>query len=122
MPQTNHLFRLASRPVGEAKRSDWNETSEPVPEPADGQLLVKVLHISLDPAMRGWMNDARSYVPPIKIGEVMRAGAVGRVIASKNPKFAEGDHVSGMFGMQEYAISDGKGVVKVDPKVAPLPV
>jgi NADPH-dependent curcumin reductase CurA len=81
-----------------------------------------VLYVSLDPAMRGWMNEGRSYVEPVGIGDVMRAGGVGRVIASKNPGFAEGDHVVGMFGVQEYALSDGKGVLKVDPDVAPLPV
>jgi NADPH-dependent curcumin reductase CurA len=118
----NRQFRLASRPIGEPKRSDWSLTTEPVVEPAEGQLLVKVVYLSLDPAMRGWMNDAKSYVPPVGIGEVMRAGALGRVMASKHPKFAAGDFVSGMFGVQEYALSDGKGVVKVDPGVGPLTV
>jgi NADPH-dependent curcumin reductase len=122
MPATNHLFRLAARPVGLPKRSDWNYLEEPVRELADGEILVKILYISLDPAMRGWMNEARSYVPPIGIGEVMRAGAAGRVVESKNPGFAVGDHVTGMFGMQEYAISNGQGVNKVDTKFAPLPV
>jgi len=81
-----------------------------------------VLYISLDPAMRGWMNDGRSYVPPVGIGEVMRAGAAGRVIESRNPDFAVGDTVTGLFGVQEYAIADGKAVTKVDTKFAPLPV
>ncbi len=89
---------------------------------ADGEILVKVLYISLDPAMRGWMNEGRSYVPPVGIGEVMRAGAAGRVVESKNPGFAVGDHVTGLFGVQEYAISNGQGVNKVDTKFAPLPV
>jgi NADPH-dependent curcumin reductase CurA len=118
----NHQFRLAARPVGLPKPSDWNATEEKIGEPADGQLLVKIQYISLDPAMRGWMNDAKSYIPPVGIGEVMRAGGVGRVVASKHPKFAVGDHVVGVFGVQEYALSDGKGVNKVDPKLAPLPV
>ncbi len=122
MPSTNHLFRLAARPVGLPKRSDWNYLEEPMRALADGEILVKILYISLDPAMRGWMNEARSYVPPIGIGEVMRAGAAGRVIESKNPGFAVGDHVTGLFGMQEYAISNGQGVTKVDTKFAPLPV
>ena len=91
----NHQFRLATRPVGLPKRSDWALTEEPVAEPAEGDLLVKVLYISLDPAMRGWMNEGRSYIPPVELGAVMRALAVGRVIASKNPKYAVGDHVSG---------------------------
>src|ERR1700732_5013458 len=67
------------------------------------------------------MNEGKSYVPPVEIGQVMRAGAVGRVVSSKNPKFVPGDTVVGMFGVQEYAISDGKGLTKVDPRLAPLP-
>jgi len=122
MPLTNHQFRLAARPEGLPKRSDWNYVEEPVSDPGPGQILIKILYISLDPAMRGWMNDGKSYVPPVGIGEVMRAGALGRVIASQNPGYAVGDHVVGMFGMQEYALSDGKGLPKVDPKLAPLPV
>ena len=122
MSAINHQFRLAARPVGLPKRSDFNYTEEPVRDPGPGQILVKILYVSLDPAMRGWMNEGKSYVPPVGIGEVMRAGAVGRVIASQNPGFAVGDHVVGMFGMQEYALSDGKGITKVDPKLAPLPV
>ncbi|HWF03336.1 MAG TPA: NADP-dependent oxidoreductase, partial [Candidatus Angelobacter sp.] len=122
MSLTNHQFRLAARPVGLPKRSDFNYTEEPVGDPGPGQLLVKILYVSLDPAMRGWMNDAKSYIAPVGIGDVMRAGAVGRVIASNNPEFAAGDHVVGAFGTQEYAISDGKGLTKVDPRLAPLPV
>ncbi len=122
MPLTNHQFRLAARPQGLPKRSDWNYVEEPVKDPGPGQILIKVLYISLDPAMRGWMNEGKSYVPPVGIGEVMRAGALGRVIASQNPGYAVGDHVLGMLGMQEYALSDGKGLNKVDPKLAPLPV
>ena len=118
----NHTFRLAARPVGLPKPSDWTYAEEPVPELEDGQFLVKVLYISLDPAMRGWMNEGKSYIPPVAIGEVMRAGAAGRVVASKSPAFAEGDLVVGLFGVQEYAVSDGKGVHKVDTSFAPLPV
>jgi NADPH-dependent curcumin reductase CurA len=122
MANLNHQFRLAARPVGMAKRKDWNYVQEAVGEPGDGEFLVKILYISLDPAMRGWMNEGRSYIPPVAIGEVMRAGATGRVIASKNPAFAPGDYVYGAFGVQEYAISNGKGITKVDTRVAPLPV
>src|ERR1700720_440577 len=122
MSKLNHKFELAARPVGMPKRTDWAYKEEPVREPGEGELLIKILYISLDPAMRGWMNEGRSYVPPIGIGEVMRAGAAGRVIASKNPKHNVGDHVVGMLGVQEYAISDGKGLTKVDTSVAPLPV
>jgi NADPH-dependent curcumin reductase CurA len=119
---TNHQFRLAARPVGMPKHTDWKYTEEPVREPGDGEFLVKILYISLDPAMRGWINEGRSYVPPVGIGEVMRAGAAGRVIESKNDKFAVGDHVVGAFGLQEYALSNGSGVTKVDTRIAPLPV
>ena len=122
MSAVNHQFRLAARPVGLPRRSDWSLTEEPAPEPGDGEFLVKILYISLDPAMRGWMNEGRSYIAPVGIGEVMRAGAVGRVIASKHAGFAVGDHVYGSFGVQEYALSKGDGVRKVDPSLAPLPV
>ena len=122
MGTVNHQFRLAARPVGMPKSSDWNYTQEPVPEPRDGELLVKVLYVSLDPAMRGWISDRRSYVPPVGIGEVMRAFAVGRVSVSRNPHFSEGDYVSGMFGVQEYAIADGGRTTKIDARVAGLPV
>ncbi len=122
MSLTNHQFRLAARPVGLPKRSDFQYTEEPVRDPGAGQILVKILYVSLDPAMRGWMNEGKSYIPPVVIGDVMRAGGIGKVIASQNPGFAEGDHVVGMFGVQEYALSDGKGLTKVDPKLAPLPV
>jgi NADPH-dependent curcumin reductase CurA len=82
-----------------------------------------VLYISLDPAMRGWMNDSKaSYIPPVGLGEVMRALAVGRVVASEHAGFAVGDHVTGLLGAQEYALSDGAGLMKVDPRLAPLPV
>src|SRR6516162_2897158 len=118
----NHQFRLAARPVGLPKRTDWSYTEEPVREPANGELLVKVLYISLDPAMRGWMNEGKSYIAPVGISDVMRAGGVGRVIASRNSTFSVGDHVYGGFGAQEYAITDGKGITRVDPSFAPLPV
>ncbi len=121
-PIVNRQFRLAARPVGMPKATDWNCTEESVREPADGEVLVKILYLSLDPAMRGWMNDSKSYIAPVALGDVMRAGGVGRVIASKHPKFAVGDHVAGSFGVQEYALSDGKGMRRVDPRVAPLPV
>ena len=99
----NHQVRLAARPVGLPKASDWQLTQEAVPAAlADGDVLIKVLALSLDPAMRGWMNEGRSYIPPVAIGEVMRAGGVGTVIASRHPGFAVGDAVSGTPGVQEY--------------------
>jgi NADPH-dependent curcumin reductase CurA len=120
MALQNKQYRLAARPVGLAKASDWNMTTEPVADPAEGQVLVKVLQLSLDPAMRGWMNEGRSYIPPVGIGEVMRAIGIGKVAASKNPKFAAGDLVAGGFGIQEYSlVADPKqvGLNKIDPRI-----
>ena len=118
----NHQFRLAVRPVGMPKQTDWKYIEEPVRDPLDGEIMVKVLYISLDPAMRGWMNEGKSYIPPVGIGEVMRAGAVGRVVASKDPSIVVGDHVYGTFGVQQYAVVKARTATKVDPKAAPLPV
>jgi NADPH-dependent curcumin reductase CurA len=118
----NHQFRLAQRPVGMPKREDWSYAEEPLRDLADGEVLVKILSISLDPAMRGWMTDRKSYVPPVGIGEVMRAFAAGRVVESKNPKFATGDFVTGILGVQEYAIATDKAIHRVDTSLAPLPV
>ena len=118
--KTNRQVRLGARPMGLPKPGDWKFTEEAVREPAEGEILVEVSHLSLDPAMRGWMNDAKSYIRPVAIDEVMRAGAAGKVIASKHPGFAVGDLVTGGFGVQQYAISDGKGVNKVDTRFAPI--
>jgi NADPH-dependent curcumin reductase CurA len=119
-PPVNRQVRLAARPVGTPQCSDWNYTEEALAEPREGEFAVKVSHLSLDPAMRGWMNDGKSYIRPVAIGEVMRAGGAGKVIASKHPQFKVGDDVAGSFGVQQYAISDGKGVRKVDTRFAPL--
>ncbi len=117
----NRQFRLAARPVGLPKDSDWTLVEEPVRQPGEGEFLVRIEYISLDPAMRGWMNEGKSYVPPVGIGEVMRAGGAGEVVASNNPGFPVGSKVSGLFGVQEYALSNGKGVHVVDTALAPLP-
>jgi NADPH-dependent curcumin reductase len=117
---TNHQVRLAQRPVGTPGRECWSFTEEPVQQPADdGDVLVKTLSLSLDPAMRGWMNDAKSYIPPVGINEVMRAGGVGVVVASKNAAFAAGDTVSAGLGVQEYCLIPGdqikrNGITKID--------
>jgi NADPH-dependent curcumin reductase CurA len=122
MSTVNHQFRLASRPVGVPDRSVWKYTEEPLTEPKDGEVVVKVLYISLDPAMRGWMSEAKSYVPPVGIGDVMRALGAGKVIASKFPGLAVGDYVSGFFGVQEYATVPGKALSKIDAPAEKLPV
>jgi NADPH-dependent curcumin reductase CurA len=122
MTAANRQFRLAARPVGLPRRGDFDLVSQPLPEPGDGQFVVRNVYISLDPAMRGWMNEGKSYVPPVGIGEVMRAYAAGEVIASKHPKFPVGSHAAGVFGVQEYALSDGKGARVVDTALVPLPI
>ena len=114
----NQQVRLADRPSGLPRPSDWEFTSEEVPDPGPGEFTVAVSHISVDPAMRGWMNEGASYVPPVKIGAVMRAGGVGKVIASQHPEFSVGDEVHGLFGVQEYATSDGSGVYRIDTSLA----
>lgn len=116
---SNRQVRLAARPVGLPKATDWKFTTEPVVDPADGQVLVKVLQLSLDPAMRGWMNEGCSYIPPVGIGEVMRAIGVGNVIALRNTAFALGDMVAGGFGTQKYClVEDAKRAElnKIDPR------
>jgi len=122
MTETNAQWRLAARPVGLAKPSDWEYVQEPAPEPSDGQFRVQLEYLSLDPAMRGWMNEGRSYVPPVRIGEVMRAGGIGRVVQSRHPDYGVGELVWGMFGVQRYALADGNGVNRVDTTLAPAPV
>ena len=122
MPQTNRQVRLAARPSGLPRRADFEFTSEAVPAPGPGEFVVTVSHLSIDPAMRGWMSPRPSYIPPVKLGAVMRAGGIGRIIASEHPGFAVGEHVSGTFGVQEFAVSDGRGVMKVDTSLADVPV
>lgn len=118
----NHQVRLASRPVGLPTRDNWSFTTEPVAEPGPGGVLVKTLSLSLDPAMRGWMNEGKSYIPPVEIGAVMRAGGVGKVIASNNPAFAVGDYVNAGLDVQEYCLIPEaqikrSGMFKIDPRM-----
>jgi NADPH-dependent curcumin reductase CurA len=117
---TNRQFRLASRPEGLPGPEAWDLTEETPRDPADGEALVKVLMLSLDPAMRGWMNDVPSYVPPVGIGDVMRAIGVGQVMASSSDRVSEGDYVTGLFGVQEYATLPGDALTPVDPELAPI--
>ncbi|HEX4018602.1 MAG TPA: NADP-dependent oxidoreductase [Frankiaceae bacterium] len=115
----NHQVRLASRPLGLPTDENWQFTEEEVADPGDGEFVVRISHISLDPAMRGWMNAGRSYIPPVEVGEVMRGGTVGQVVHSRHPRFAVGDDVYGALGVQEYATSDGTGVQKIDASRVP---
>jgi NADPH-dependent curcumin reductase CurA len=120
---TNQQFRLASRPVGLPTAANWDLVSEPLAPLADGEVRVQVQYLSLDPAMRGWMNEGKSYIRPVAIGEVMRAGGVGVVVESKSPSFAVGEHVGGAFGVQRYWTGPaGPGQLnKIDPNLASLP-
>lgn len=117
---TNRQYRLAHRPVGAAQETDWDLVTEPVPDPGDGQFVVQLQQLSLDPAMRGWMNAGKSYIPPVEIGQVMRAYGTGAVVASRHPDFPVGELVTGEFGVQEYALSDGRGVRRIDREL-PVP-
>jgi NADPH-dependent curcumin reductase CurA len=118
----NTQCRLAARPVGLPKAADWDFVTEPAAEPKDGEFRVAVEFLSVDPAMRSWMNAGRSYVPPVEVGEVMRAAGIGRVIDSRHADFHVGEHVYGVFGVQRYAVSDGRGATRVDTTLAPAPV
>lgn len=117
---TNRQVRLASRPSGWVTPENFTFTDEAIPEPDDGELLVRNLYMSVDPYMRGRMNDAKSYVPPFQVGEVLEAGVVGQVVASRNESFDEGDFVTGMLGWENYSISDGAGLHRVPAGPAPL--
>jgi NADPH-dependent curcumin reductase CurA len=117
----NRVCKLIKRPApGLVTRAIFEIADEPTPIPGPGQFRVKIEFISLDPAMRGWMNEGKSYVSPVPLGTVMRAYAAGHVDASNHPDFAVGDAVQGLLGVQQYALSDGKGIVKVDTTQAPL--
>ena len=120
MSGTNRQIRLAARPVGDLKPEDWEHVTEPAAAPGAGRFAGRTRFISLDPAMRGWLDDRPSYLPPVGLGEVMRAGSVIEVTESDHPGFQPGDHVVGTFGVQEHVVSDGKGALKVDPSLAPL--
>ena len=111
--RTNHSWRLASRPVGLIKETDYSWLEQPVPALEDGQFLVKTQYISLDPANRGWLNEGGSYMAEIGIGALMPAGGVGEVVESRHATFKEGDLVQGMLGWQEYAITTGQGFNKL---------
>jgi NADPH-dependent curcumin reductase CurA len=116
----NRQLLLAKRPVGEPTPDDFEVKEAELPAPGDGEVLVKVLQISLDPAMRGWMSDKPSYLPPVELGAVMRAGTAGVVVESNSDKLAAGDHVVGTLGVQEQAVVPADWLTKVDTGMAPL--
>src|SRR5215204_653304 len=119
MSSTNRQIRLAARPQGMIDDSIWEVVDDAVREPGEGEVLVRNVCLSLDPAMRGWLNDVRSYVPPVGIGEVMRAGGVGEVVDSRDERFPAGGHVTGITGVQGCAGRAGDGVGAGDVGVAP---
>lgn len=118
---TNKQVLLANRPVGLPQLSDWQIVDADIPPLSSGDVLVKNIYISLDPAMRGWMTASKSYIRPVEIGEVMRASGAGKVVSSENERYKVGDYVVGTFGVQEYyRAKEGKGLTKVDTSLAPL--
>jgi len=119
-PTINHQYVLKSRPVGMPKESDFSLIETPIPALKDGEVLVRAMYLSVDPYMRGRISGMKSYAAPVEIGGVMVGGGVAQVVESKNPQFAAGDIVDIYMGWQEYAISDGKGMRKLDPSIAPV--
>jgi NADPH-dependent curcumin reductase CurA len=117
----NTRINLLARPIGNPTPECWDIEEVDTPDLQENQVLVQVQYLSIDPAMRGWMNEGKSYVRPVRIGEVMRALGAGVVAESKHPDFKAGDSVTGITGVQEYAVLDGKDLVKVDPSFVPLP-
>ena len=118
--RTNRQIRLASRPHGWVSAKNFELTEAPVPKPAEGQVLVRNVFMSVDPYMRGRMNDVKSYVPPFQVGEVLQAGVIGQVVESRNPNFVAGDYVNGMLGWELYSLSNGQGIYKVTRNEVPL--
>jgi NADPH-dependent curcumin reductase len=116
----NRRIVLAARPKGEPQETDFRLEDAPVPQPADGQVLLRTLYLSLDPYMRGRMNEGPSYAPPVSIGQVMEGGSVAEVIESRSPKWNRGDIVLSYSGWQQYAVADAEGLRKLDPSVAPV--
>ncbi len=120
MTEKNLQIVLASRPTGWVEEANFRLQETEVPEPGDGQVLVRNRWLSLDPYMRGRMSDAKSYAKPVEIGEVMVGGTAGEVVASRHPGFAPGDAVTGSLGWQRYGVADGRALLKVDTREIPL--
>jgi NADPH-dependent curcumin reductase CurA len=119
----NKQIILKKRPKGTPDSDTWQLQENSIPTLEDGEILIQQHYISLDPAMRGWMNDTKSYIPPIELDHVMRAGSIGKVIQNNNnPKFEIGDCVTSWGGVQQYAVSNGDGWYKVDDKLATMPM
>ena len=121
MAQNKQLL-LRKRPLGLPNKDTWELVETNISQPKDGEFLVQCGYVSLDPAMRGWINAGKSYIAPVELNDVMRAGGVGKIIESKHADFKVGDHVYGQTGVQQYIVTDGKGWHKVDPTLASLPM
>jgi NADPH:quinone reductase len=119
-PLVNRQFTLAARPVGMPKESDFQRVESPLPSLSDGQVLLRTLFLSVDPYMRSRISGIRTYAEPVNIGQLMVGGTVGQVVQSKNPKFQVGEIFEGYGGWQEYAVSNGDKLRKLDPNLAPV--
>jgi len=120
LPTVNRQFKLAARPVGMPKESDFALVEIPMPVPGEGQVLVKTSFLSVDPYMRGRITGVRTYADPVNVGDVMVGGAVGQVVESHHAGFAAGDFVLGQWGWQEYAVVEGQMLHKLNPSLAPV--
>jgi len=118
----NRQWVLSKRPEGMVGEHNFKWQEVEVESPSEGEMLVKNLYLSFDPAQRGWMEDRKSYVPPVQIGEVMRAGSVAQVIESRHPEFKEGEIVQGTFGWQDYAVTDGSGMMSATKVPSDIPI
>ncbi len=121
MPHTQRALHLVARPEGTPKDTDFELRTAELPALAEGQLRIATRFISIDPAMRVWMSEAKSYWPPVALGDVMRASAIGEIVESRHPKFPVGAWVNGMLGVQDGLVSDGKGLRTFDPTRLPDP-
>jgi len=118
--KTNKQIRLASRPQGWVTNDNFTVSEEAIAKPGDGEVLIRNIFLSVDPYMRGRMNDIKSYVPPFQIGEVLQGGVVGQVVESRFDGIAEGDYVMGMLGWENFSISDGRALRKIPHGAVPL--
>ena len=118
--ESNTGITLKSRPDGYPQPSDFELVEEPIPQPREGEVLIKAIWLSLDPYMRGRMRDVESYAPSVQLGSVIVGGVVGRVVEARTPAFAVGDLVVGPLGWQQYATSDGRNLLRVDTALGPL--
>ena len=119
----NKQIILKKRPEGLPNSDTWELQNNPIPEPGEGEVLIEHHYVSLDPAMRGWIREGKSYIEPVALNEVMRAGSIGKVIkVNKHPKFKEGDYLTGWGGVQQYTVTNGDNWHAIDPSLAPLPM